>query len=68
MITRTLMALLVLTTLAIVECSALLVIAKRQERTLETLLKQSGDMQKILARRLHETQCQAGDRRNGSGN
>jgi hypothetical protein len=68
MITRTLMALLVLMILLIVECSALLVIAKKQDATLETLLKQSGDMQEILAQRLHETHCQAGERQNGSGN
>lgn len=68
MITRTLMALLVLITLAIVESSALLVIAKKHDATLETLLRQSADMQKILAQRLHEAQCQAGERQNGSEN
>jgi hypothetical protein len=68
MITRTLMALLVLTTLAIVECSALLVIAKRQEMMLDELLKRSGGMQEILAQRLRETQCQAVGRQNGNGN
>jgi hypothetical protein len=68
MIMRTLMALLVLTTLAIVECSALLVIAKRQEMMLDELLKRSGGMQEILAQRLRETQCQAVERQNGNGN
>jgi signal transduction histidine kinase len=68
MITKHLMALLVLMILAIVLLYALLVISIRQERMSETLLKQSGDMQKILAQRLHETQCQAGERQNGSGN
>jgi hypothetical protein len=68
MITRTLMGLLVLTILAIAECSALLVIAIKHDAMLETLLRQSGDMQKILAHRLHETPCQAGEHQNGSGN
>jgi hypothetical protein len=57
MIIKHLMALLVLMILAIVLLYALLVISIRQERMSETLLKQSGDMQKILAQRLHETQC-----------
>jgi hypothetical protein len=68
MITKHLMALLVLMVLAIVLLYALLVISIRQERTLETLLRQSGDMQEILAQGLHETQCQAGEHQNGSGN
>jgi hypothetical protein len=66
--TLILMVLLALMILTTVLCSALLAISKRQEMMLETLLRQSGGMQKILARKLHETQCQAGGYRNGERN
>jgi hypothetical protein len=68
MITVILMVLLALTILLIVECSALLAISKRQEMMSETLLRQSGDMQAMLAQRLHETHCQVENYRTGSGN
>jgi hypothetical protein len=68
MIMRYQMVLLVLTIFITVACYALIVISKRQEMMLETLLKQSGDMQSMLGQRLHETHCQAGSYRNGSGN
>jgi hypothetical protein len=68
MITVIQMALLALTILLIVECSALLAISKRQEAMSETLLRQSGDMQAMLAQRLHETRYQEGSSRNGNGN
>jgi hypothetical protein len=61
------MGLLAITGLIIAQFYVLGVITRKQEMTLETLLRQSGDMQKILAQRLHETQCQAGERQNGSG-
>jgi hypothetical protein len=67
-ITVFLMVLLVLTILLIVECSALLAISKRQEMMSETLLRQNGGIQDILAQRLHETHCQAANYRTGNGN
>jgi hypothetical protein len=48
-------------------CCALFAIAKRQGAMSELLLRQSGGMQEILAQGLHETQCQAGEHQNGSG-
>jgi hypothetical protein len=66
--TSILMVLLALMILQTVLCCALLAIAKRQGAMSELLLRQSGGMQEILAQRLHETQCQAEERQNGSGN
>jgi hypothetical protein len=68
MITRIQMVLLVLTILLTAECSALLVIAIRQEMMLGTLLRQSGARQDTLALTNPETRSQVGNYRNGSEN
>jgi hypothetical protein len=62
------MVLLVLTILLTVECSALLVIAIRQEMMLGTLLRQSGEKQDTLALTNPETRSQVEGYRNGERN
>jgi hypothetical protein len=59
---------LVLIILITVESSALLVISKRQEMMLETLLRQSGERQDTSVLINPETRSQVGSYRNGSGN
>jgi hypothetical protein len=65
MITRTLMALVVLMILAIVLLYALLVISIRQEKILDELLKRSGNIQDTLALSNPETRFQAGSIQHG---
>jgi hypothetical protein len=62
-----LMVLLVMLGLITVLCSVLLVISKRQEMMLETLLRQSGERQDTSVLINPETRSQAGSYRNGSG-
>jgi hypothetical protein len=61
-------ALLVLTILITVLCSALLAISKRQEAMLDELLKRSGSMQETSVLINPETRSQVGSCPNGSGN
>jgi hypothetical protein len=66
-ITSILMALLVPTILLTAMCYALLVISKRQEMMLETLLRQSGERQDTSVLINPETRSQAGRIQGGSG-
>jgi hypothetical protein len=66
-ITSILMALLVITILTTVLCSALLAISKRQEAMLDELLKRSGSMQETSVLINPETRSQAERHLNGSG-
>jgi hypothetical protein len=68
LITAIQMVSLVLMILATAVAFVSLATAKRQEMMSETLLKQSGGIQDILAQRLHETHCQVENYRNGNGN
>jgi hypothetical protein len=68
LITAIQMVSLVLMILATAVAFVSLATAKRQEMMSETLLKQSGGIQDILAQRLHETHCQVENYRTGNGN
>jgi cytoskeletal protein RodZ len=65
-IMSSLMVLMVILGLITVLCSVLLVISKRQEAMLETLLRQSGERQDTSVLINPETRSQVGSYRSGS--